>query len=132
MIRVLLVDDHAPFRRVVETLLRLHPDIEVCGSAEDGEQALVLCRSTAPDVVVMDVAMPVLDGLGATREIRRLGLPGRVLIFSADSRGVAAGREAGAVAALVKGCPPEELVAVIRAMADRTDPVSSVQEPHKP
>src|SRR5438132_11784606 len=70
-IAVLLADDHAVVREGLRALLALEEDIEIVGEAQDGREAVELARKTSPDVVVMDLAMPVLNGLEATRQIRK-------------------------------------------------------------
>ncbi len=82
LIRVLLVDDHAILREGLRALLSYYPDIEVIGEAEDGEQALASVSQLTPDVVLMDIAMPGMSGLEATRLIRREFPQVRVLILT--------------------------------------------------
>ena len=82
VIRVLVADDQALIRDSFRLMLDLEPDIEVVGEAGDGEEAVAQTRRLQPDVVLMDVRMPVLDGLGATRALTRAGSPARVLILT--------------------------------------------------
>src|SRR4051794_7728307 len=82
--RVLIVDDHPLFAKTIEAMLAGHPQIEIVGVAGDGVQALHLATTLAPDVILMDVEMPVLDGLSATRRITELGLAARVIILTAS------------------------------------------------
>lgn len=84
-IRVLLVDDHPVLRAGLEALLGLEPDLEVVGGVGTGEEALERVRSLRPDVVVMDLAMPGIGGLEATRQITALGLGTRVLVLTSQS-----------------------------------------------
>jgi PAS domain S-box-containing protein len=114
--RVLVVDDHALVRRGFATLLAGEPDLEVVGEAADGKLAIELAQQLQPDVILMDVSMPVLNGVEATRAIHS-ELPGtRVIGLSAldDTEESAAIREAGAVAYLSKSDSVEALLAAIR------------------
>jgi DNA-binding NarL/FixJ family response regulator len=119
MIKVLLVDDQplllAGFRMVLET----QPDLAVVGEAGNGGQGVAMTRALAPDVVLMDVRMPVMDGIEATRQIVAAGLPARVLVlttFDLDEYVFAALR-AGASGFLLKDVPPADLLTGIRAVA---------------
>ncbi|MFD9406339.1 response regulator [Streptomyces sp. NPDC059989] len=116
MIRVLIADDQPLVRRGLALILAPDPEFEVVGEAEDGSQAVALAHELRPDVVVMDIRMPVLDGVQATGELART-LPGtRVLAlstFDMDEYVVAALR-AGAYGFLPKDISPEELGAAVR------------------
>ncbi|MFD7627013.1 response regulator [Streptomyces sp. NPDC059851] len=118
MIRVLIADDQPLVRRGLALILAPVPDVEVVGEAGDGAEAVALARRLRPDVVVMDIRMPVLDGVGATGELAR-ALPGtRVLAlstFDMDEYVVAALR-AGAHGFLPKDVSPEELTAAVRTV----------------
>ncbi|MFJ9547794.1 response regulator [Streptomyces erythrochromogenes] len=120
MIRVLIADDQPLVRRGLALILGPDPEFEVVGEAEDGARAVALARELRPDVVVMDIRMPVLDGVGATAELART-LPGvRVLAlstFDMDEYVVAALR-AGAYGFLPKDVSPEELGAAVRTVHD--------------
>jgi CheY-like chemotaxis protein len=118
-IRVVIADDHHIMRQGLAGLLSAEPDIEIAGEASNGAQAINLARSLRPDVVVMDLSMPVLNGVEATMEIRR-DMPGvKVIGLSMHEEGElsSAIRQAGAVAYVTKGGPPEALVAAIRKAA---------------
>ncbi|MGW7332388.1 response regulator [Streptomyces sp. NPDC054840] len=116
MIRVLIADDQPLVRRGLALILGPDPEFEVVGEAEDGARAVALAHEVRPDVVVMDIRMPVMDGVKATEELART-LPGtRVLAlstFDMDEYVVAALR-AGAYGFLPKDISPEELIAAIR------------------
>ena len=118
-IRVLLCDDQALVRSGFRMILDARPDLEVIGEAEDGLQAVEQTRALGPDVVLMDIRMPTLDGLAATRQIIASGSAGRVLIlttFDPDEYVYEAIR-AGASGFLLKDVEPEELVDAIRVVA---------------
>jgi DNA-binding NarL/FixJ family response regulator len=120
-IRVVVVDDQAMVREGFAALLGAQPDIEVVGGAGDGEQAVAAVAALAPDVVLMDVRMPVLDGIEATRRILTTprDRPPRVLVlttFDLDDHVYAALR-AGASGFLLKDARADELVAAVRVVA---------------
>jgi DNA-binding NarL/FixJ family response regulator len=118
VIRVLLVDDQALVRVGLRKILDGEPDMRVVGEAGDGAQAVAQAPRLRPDVVLMDVRMPVLDGIEATRRIMRAGDP-RVLIlttFGLDAYVYDALR-AGASGFMLKDAPPEEIVAAVRIVA---------------
>jgi DNA-binding NarL/FixJ family response regulator len=115
-IRVLIVDDEAPFTQMVRALLEVEQGIEVVGAAADGKQAVKLALQLAPDVIVMDISMPVMDGLDATREIREQDPTANVLILtgSLSTAEVDRARTVGAAGYLTKDRIAGELVAEIR------------------
>ncbi|MEO8749881.1 MAG: response regulator transcription factor [Allobranchiibius sp.] len=128
-IRVALVDDQELFRAGIAMVLRSQPDIELVGEAADGADALDLARRTTPDVIVMDVRMPRLDGVAATRQIRANATAStpRVLVlttFDLDNA-VADAIEAGASGFVLKDARPELLLAAIRAVADGSQVVAA-------
>ena len=119
MIRVLLADDQALVRQGFRLILELEADLEVVAEAADGREAVRLTRELAPDVVVMDIRMPELDGIEATRRLQAAGATTRVLIlttFDLDQYLYEAMR-AGASGFLLKDAPSEQLVAGIRTVA---------------
>jgi DNA-binding NarL/FixJ family response regulator len=118
-IRVLIADDQALMRTGFQMILDVQPDIEVVGQAIDGTDAIRHYERLTPDVVVMDVRMPSMDGIDATRRLTALDPPARVLIlttFDLDEYVYEALR-AGASGFLLKDRPPEELVAAVRVIA---------------
>ena len=121
MIRVLIVDDAPAFRGALRALLEGEPDLEIVGEAGDGDQAISLAVELRPDVVLMDVRMPVLNGFAATRRIRELVPATRVVALTAydEHEVVTAMIEAGACAFCLKGAPPEELARTIAAACGR-------------
>ena len=118
-VRVLLVDDQALFREALGTLLDARPEVEVVGEAGDGNQALERAAALAPDVVLMDLHMPVLDGIAATRRLR-VEQPGvRVLALTTfdDDEDVFAALRAGALGYLLKDVSADRLVEAVQAAA---------------
>lgn len=115
-IGVLLVDDHTVVRQGLRALLRSEEDIEVIGEAENGRQAVMLARKTTPDVVVMDVAMPLLNGLEATRQILKMLPTSKVLVLTSygDDECVEQLMHAGAAGYLIKQTAAQDLLKAIR------------------
>lgn len=118
-IRVLLADDHTIVREGLRSLLASHDDVEVVGEAADGREAVRLAEELKPDVVVMDLTMPSLNGVDATEQIRRRRPETRVLILSMHSgeEHVRPAIRAGASGFLVKGSGLSDLLAATRAVA---------------
>src|ERR1700742_1166053 len=117
--RIVLVDDQELLRMVFRLVLDSQPDMEVVGEAGDGRAAIALVAEHAPDIVLMDVRMPELDGVAATREIIDSGSAARIIIlttFDLDEYAYAALR-AGASGFLLKNAPPADLLSAIRAVA---------------
>jgi DNA-binding NarL/FixJ family response regulator len=119
MIRVLLVDDHPLLRKGLHTLLKQEPGIEVVGESGEGWHAVELASQLNPDVVVMDLALPGLGGLDATREIRRRGLRCAVLVLTAqaEERYLFPVLQAGGSGYVRKDVADEQLVEAIRTVA---------------
>jgi DNA-binding NarL/FixJ family response regulator len=120
VIRVLLADDQRLVRSGFRMILRADPGLDVVGEAGDGVEAVALARELRPDVVLMDVRMPRLDGIEATRQLLRVQDPPRVLVlttFDLDEYVYAALR-AGASGFLLKDAPEEQLAAAIRVAAE--------------
>ena len=125
MIRVVLADDHAVVRRGLAGLLESTDDLEVVGVARDGREAVDLVREQRPDVAVMDLQMPVLDGVEATRAIVAEGVGTEVLVLTSfsDHARIDAAIGAGAVGYLLKDAEPEALLDGIRAVARGESPL---------
>ncbi|VXB27792.1 Uncharacterized transcriptional regulatory protein YxjL [Microbacterium sp. 8M] len=118
MIRVVLVDDQALFRAGIRMLVASQPDLEVVGEAGDGQEAIGVVRATRPDVVMMDIRMPVMDGLTATARILEEPDPPRIVMLTTFDLDEAAARaiRQGASGFLLKDADPEFLLAAIRTV----------------
>jgi DNA-binding NarL/FixJ family response regulator len=118
-IRVLLVDDQALFREGLETLLSVHRDIEVVGQASNGQEAVEVALQIQPDVVLMDVRMPILNGVRATRRLKKALPQCRVIVLTTfdDDEYVFDALRAGAGGYLLKDVPSAQFVEAIRATA---------------
>jgi DNA-binding NarL/FixJ family response regulator len=118
MIRILIADDHQLFRQGVYALLMSVKDIQIVGEARDGREAVELAQQLRPDVILMDLEMPRLDGLGATEQLTAMGHPARILVLSmrTDEKDVRAAAQRGAQGYLVKTCSRDELVSGIRSV----------------
>jgi DNA-binding NarL/FixJ family response regulator len=126
MIEVLLVEDHPVVRAGLEELLSGTDDIEVVGAAGNGAEALEMVAALEPDVVLMDISMPVLDGIEATRQLRASEADVRVLILTSfsDQDGILRALDAGAIGYLLKDAEPDELFRGIRAAAAGESPLA--------
>jgi DNA-binding NarL/FixJ family response regulator len=115
-IRLVLVEDNDVFREALELLLGTRADVEIVGAARDGVEAVELCRSRQPDVVLLDYRLPVLDGVQAARAIRDASPHAAVvcLTASANARETEALYEAGAVECLTKDRELDEIVAAVQ------------------
>ena len=118
-IRVLLVDDHAVVREGLRTFLELQDGIEVVGEAADGDEGVAAAERLRPDVVLMDLVMPRLDGVGAMRELRRRLPAARVIVLTSftDDAKLLPAVQAGAAGYLLKNAQPQELARAVRAAA---------------
>ena len=118
-IKILLVDDQPLFREGLRTLLSVHGDFEIVGEAGDGEEAIRLARLHLPSVVLMDLQMPLLDGVAATRRLHDEQPDCRVIVLTTfdDDEKVFDGLRAGAIGYLLKDAPSEKLSEAIRLAA---------------
>ncbi|MGY1746098.1 response regulator [Blastococcus sp. SYSU D00695] len=118
-ISVVLVDDQSMIRTGLRMVLAAEPDIEVVGEAADGAEGVAVVTRLRPDVVLLDVRMPGVDGLEAARRIIGAGLPTRVVVLTTfdEDEYVAAALRAGVSGFLLKVAPPEDLVAAVRTVA---------------
>jgi DNA-binding NarL/FixJ family response regulator len=119
MIRVLLVDDQLVVRRALRVRFHLEPDLEVVGEASTGREALTLAQTLTPDVVLMDIEMPEMDGIAATAALRRVVPQSAVVILSIydDAQTRRRAQAAGAVAFVEKRGATDSLLAAIRQAA---------------
>ena len=126
MIRVLVVDDHPLVRAGLERLIDKAPDMEIAGAARDGAEAIALAAARDPDVILMDLSMPVLDGASATRRIRAAGTRARVVVLTSfsDRDRILDALDAGAVGYLLKDVAPDELLRGIRVAHDGESPLA--------
>ena len=118
--RILLVDDHEIVRNSLQALLAREPDMAVVGTAVNGLEAVQLAQTTEPDVIVMDVSMPELDGIRAAGRIRELGIPARIIMLSMhhSSALVNEARKNGAAAYIIKQQAGSDLIPAIRAVQE--------------
>ncbi|MEM9925496.1 MAG: response regulator transcription factor [Cyanobacteria bacterium P01_D01_bin.50] len=118
MISVVLVDDQHLIRQGLKTLLELEPDLEIVGEAANGEEAVVMVEKLRPDVVLMDIRMPKMDGVAATREIKNKFAQTKILVLTTfdDDEYIKAALQNGAMGYLLKDTPSEELAVAIRAV----------------
>ena len=125
MIKVMLVDDHAVVRGGLAQLVEASGDMLVVGTAADGAEALAVARSARPDVVLMDLQMPGMDGVAATRALVDEGLGAEVVILTSYSDGerIIGALDAGAVGYLLKDADPEDILEGIRAVSRGESPL---------
>jgi DNA-binding NarL/FixJ family response regulator len=127
-IKVLLVDDHALFRKGVASALASHTDIEVVGEASDGEEALAKARELMPDVILMDISMPVCDGLEATRRIKAEIPYVKIIILTVaeQDESLFEAIKSGAHGYLLKTIEPRHLLEALRGVFKGEAPISRV------
>lgn len=118
MPRVLIVDDHAFVRRGVQSILEAFPDWELCGQASDGREAIQLVEELNPDVVLMDVSMPGMDGIQATRTVRAANSHTKIVLLTLHEsvEVLRSGFRAGANGYLLKADAEEELIKALRVV----------------
>jgi DNA-binding NarL/FixJ family response regulator len=118
-ITILLIDDHVIVRQGVQTLLNIHPDLRVVGEAESAEAALPLVEELVPDVVLMDLLLPGMNGVEATRQIKRISPRSQVVVLTsyAEDEHIFPALRAGALSYLLKDIRPRELAESIRKAA---------------
>lgn len=121
-LKILLVDDQALFREALRTLLALQPDFEIVAEAENGERALALAKVHRPDVVLMDLRMPVMGGVEATRRLLQAHPASRVVVLTTfdEDEEVFEALRAGALGYLLKACSADRLCESVRAAAKGT------------
>ena len=126
-VKVLIVDDHAVLRMGLASLLGAQPDITVVGDAAGGEAAIAKAVKLSPDAIVMDLAMPGMDGAETTRELLKKRPESKVLVLTTfgTSDGIARALEAGAIGAIMQSAPFDEIVAAIRETAEGVRHVSA-------
>lgn len=119
MIRVLIVDDHAVVRQGLSILLETRPDIQVVGEAADGESAVLQARSLTPDVILLDLIMPGLDGVATLRKLRQAGVTARVLVLtsSVEDQLIKQALQEGADGYLLKASRMNEVLGAIERVA---------------
>jgi DNA-binding NarL/FixJ family response regulator len=130
-VSVLVCDDVAALRALVGLALGVNPSLEVVGEAQDGEEAIARAEELQPDVVLLDLAMPVMDGLEALPEIRRVSPRAKVVVLSGfDSGSIASeARKLGAVSYVEKGIDPFDLAQLVEEVAEAPVTGEAVHEP---
>ncbi len=123
VIRVLIADDHPLMRKGLSDILDGVDDIEVVGAAEDGAAAVALAYAVKPDIVLMDISMPGMDGIEATEKLVEMDLDARVVMLTSYSERekITEALAAGAVSYLTKDAPPEAVIRAIRSAASTTE-----------
>ena len=119
MVRILLADNRVVVRAGLRALLQTHSDFQVCGEARDGREAIDLACRKRPDIVVINVNMPVVNGIDATRQIRRASSGTEVLIYTKENNSelIREALSAGARGYLLKSAPDEEIIEAMEALA---------------
>jgi DNA-binding NarL/FixJ family response regulator len=124
VIRVLIADDHPLMRRGLADILNGVDGIEVVGSAEDGAAALALTHALRPDIVLMDISMPGMDGIEATEKLTEMNTGARVVMLTSysEQEKITEALAAGAVSYLTKDSPPDAVIRAIRSAASPPSP----------
>jgi two-component system, NarL family, response regulator LiaR len=119
MISVILADDHAVVRHGLRFMLEQRPDIQVVGECEDGARAVELVAELLPNVALLDLLMPTMDGIAAAREIKRVAPSTQIIVLTSyyDDEQIFAAIKAGALSYLLKDSSPQELIEAVRAAA---------------
>jgi DNA-binding NarL/FixJ family response regulator len=125
LVRIIIADDHPLFRSAIRQTLEGHSDLEVVGEAANGRQALELCRRLRPELVLMDLRMPEMDGVAATHAIKRRFPETLVLILTAvdESSGLSDFLEAGAAGYVLKHAPPAQITHAVRRVLSGGSPL---------
>lgn len=125
MIRVVIADDHGVLRDGLARVIDAQPDLELAATAANGSEAVEICRTASPDVVLMDLEMPIMDGIEATRAILAEAPATVVLVLTSfsDQRRITGALEAGAVGYLLKDASAEEVIRGIRTAASGGSPL---------
>ena len=115
-IRILIVDDHAVVREGLRAFIQIKPDMEIVGEAADGIEALEKARDLDPDVILLDIVMPKLDGISTIEQLKKQGSQARILVITsfADDEQIFPAIKAGALGYLLKDSKPQELIQAIR------------------
>jgi two-component system, NarL family, response regulator LiaR len=115
-ITVLITDDHSVVRQGVRVFLETQPEIEVLGEADSGQQAIDMCSELAPDVVLLDLLMPKMNGVEATRQIKQVSPRSNIVILTSyhDDEFIVPAIKAGALSYLLKDVSPDELIAAVK------------------
>jgi DNA-binding NarL/FixJ family response regulator len=126
MIRLALADDHRVVRLGLEALIGTFDDVELVGSADGGREAIALCADKQPDVLLLDLSMPEVDGVMVARALRDQGVPTRIVIFTSfsDRDGIVRALDAGAIGYLLKDAEPRELHAAVQAASRGEAPLT--------
>jgi len=117
-VKILIADDHEIVRQGIRRVLEVKPEWEICGEASNGQEAVRMARELSPDIIIMDVTMPVMSGFEAADEISRLPLGSRVLFFTMHDSGSMAGsvRKSGAHGYVVKSRAAQDLVQALERL----------------
>ena len=115
-IRILIADDHAMVREGIRSFLQVNPDMEVVGEAADGVEAVEQALTLQPDIILLDIMMPRLDGIGAIKQLKEEGCPARILVITsfAEDDQVFPAIKAGALGYILKDSTPQELIQAVR------------------